>query len=87
MVADGADAVSGATDWASAFKAMDDGSAGSPPPVTASPGISLGKDDPDGECDATTGATPGVSTACKEFGLDDIGTVLTARGIKPPGQV
>ncbi|MCI8468434.1 MAG: hypothetical protein HFJ75_02875, partial [Eggerthellaceae bacterium] len=34
----GADAASGATNWADAFKALDDGSAGAPPPCPAAPG-------------------------------------------------
>lgn len=35
--------------------------------------------------DATTGATPGVATACKELGLDDMASLGRALGIKPPG--
>lgn len=88
------DAVSGPTSWADAFKVMDTGSAGAPPPVLAAPGESSpGKADPEkadsseGEdIDASTGATPGVATACKELGLDDMDAVLTACNIKPPGQ-
>ncbi|WP_165170384.1 hypothetical protein [Adlercreutzia sp. ZJ242] len=40
----------------------------------------------DGEVDATTGATPGVSAACKEFGMDDSAAFAASRGVKPPGQ-
>lgn len=36
--------------------------------------------------DATTGATPGVSTACKEFGMASLSDVIANMGIKPPGQ-
>lgn len=70
------DAVSHATNWADAFKEMDDGSAGAPPPTPGAPG----------ECDAVTGATPGVATACKELGLDDMANLAGKLGIKPPGQ-
>ena len=38
------------------------------------------------ECDAVTGATPGVATACKELGLDDMSYLVDQLGIKPPGQ-
>lgn len=70
------DAVSHATNWADAFRVMDDGSAGAPPPTPGAPG----------ECDAVTGATPGVATACKELGLDDMSCLVDQLGIKPPGQ-
>lgn len=155
---DGADAVSGPTSWADAFKVMDTGSAGAAPPVIAPPGASAsegaasdalaategaatragaapkgratasGEDEgrpvgtsadvrepraqvgPDEVLDATsgasvrlpaavevelvaeadapdaaTGATPGVATACKELGLDDMASLGRALGIKPPG--
>lgn len=36
--------------------------------------------------DATTGATPGVSTACKELGMASLSDVIANMGIKPPGQ-
>lgn len=36
--------------------------------------------------DATTGATPGVSAACKELGMASLSDVITDMGIKPPGQ-
>lgn len=36
--------------------------------------------------DATTGATPGVSTACKELGMASLSDVIADMGIKPPGQ-
>ncbi|WP_251212299.1 hypothetical protein [Adlercreutzia murintestinalis] len=71
------DAVSGATDWASAFKAMDCGQAGDVPECPAPPGAP--------SCDAATGATPGVASACRDLGLDDMASVLTDLGIKPPG--
>lgn len=37
--------------------------------------------------DATTGATPGVSAACKELGMASLSDVIADMGIKPPGQV
>ena len=36
--------------------------------------------------DATTGATPGVSAACKELGMANLSDVIADMGIKPPGQ-
>ena len=36
--------------------------------------------------DATTGATPGVSAACKERGMASLSDVSADMGIKPPGQ-
>ena len=36
--------------------------------------------------DATTGATPGVSAACKELGMASLSNVIADMGIKPPGQ-
>ena len=36
--------------------------------------------------DATTGATPGVSAACKELGMSSLSDVIANMGIKPPGQ-
>lgn len=74
------DATSGATSWADAFKVMDTGD-GPPPPAMPAPAGSA----PD-EVDAVTGATPGVASACKELGLDDIAAVVAACGIKPPGE-
>lgn len=114
------DADSGPTNWASAFKVMDTGSAGAPPPVNGAPGIAAhdsGKSDSpvsdvskgspasdnsdkgqkpssfaclkrgaDGEDpDTSTGATPGVSSACKEYGFDDMDKFISDLGIKPPG--
>lgn len=107
---DDADAVSGATNWADAFKVMDVGGAGEAPPVGAPPGVptdevpdgaagahpgfsAVGEDAsgegagaacPDG-ADAVTGATPGVASACKELGLDDMASLGASLGIKPPG--
>ena len=37
------------------------------------------------EVDASTGATPGVSSACKEHGFDDMNKLIADLGIKPPG--
>lgn len=86
---DDPDAVSAPTNWADAFKVMDDGSAGAPPPTPGAPGERLcgewGEQD-SGECDAVTGATPGVATACRELGLDDMANLAGKLGIKPPGQ-
>ncbi len=79
VVSDDPDAMSGPTNWADAFKAMDDGSHGAPSPVSAAPGAV-------GEPDAQTGATPGVATACKELGLNDMGSLADQLGIKPPGE-
>ena len=36
--------------------------------------------------DATTGATPGVSAACRELGMASLSDVIADMGIKPPGQ-
>ena len=36
--------------------------------------------------DAATGATPGVSAACKELGMASRSDVIADMGIKPPGQ-
>lgn len=36
--------------------------------------------------DAATGATPGVSAACKELGMASLSDVIANMGIKPPGQ-
>lgn len=103
--ADGADAESGPTNWADAFKVMDIGTAGAPPAVSGAPGVpaseiagsAKGKPSKpsnfaclkragDGEePDTSTGATPGVSAACKEHGLADMDALLAERGIKPPG--
>lgn len=80
LVSDGTDdvdAVSGATDWASAFKAMDCGQACPAPACPAPPGHAT--------CDAATGATPGVASACRELGLDDMDRMIADLGIKPPG--
>lgn len=97
---DASDADSGPTNWADAFKVMDTGSAGAPPPVGAAPGIAFEgsvrdakpssfaclKRGADGEApDTSTGATPGVSSACKEHGFDDMGKLIERLGIKPPG--
>lgn len=93
---DGADAVSGPTSWADAFKVMDTGFAGTPPPVTGAPGQPTEGDPATSsvpapangsaeKADAVTGATPGVSAACAELGLNDMEAVIRDRGIKPPG--
>lgn len=100
------DAVSGATNWADAFKVMDTGTGGAPPSAPP-PGMPAETDatraggksdaanplendsDLEGACgdvDAVTGATPGVATACKELGLDDMASLTETLGIKPPGQ-
>lgn len=73
--ADGVDAETGATDWAHAFAAIDPGT-NPAPPVAAPPGI-----DPD----TATGATPGVASACRELGLASLDSVVSERGIRPPG--
>lgn len=78
----GADGASGPTNWADAFKVMDTGSAGAPPPVPGAPGVAATEED----ADAATGATPGVASACKDLGLDDMACVAAKLGIKPPGQ-
>ena len=93
----GADAESGATSWAEAFKGMDDGARGAAPSIPAPPGaqapapkrssspfatLKSGDDD----TDTSTGATPGVSSACKEFGMGDSFAFAASLGIKPPGQ-
>lgn len=78
VASDDPDATSGATNWADAFKVMDDGSAGEAPPMMAAPGSTC-------ESDAVTGATPGVATACRELGLDDLANLTEQLGIKPPG--
>ena len=103
--ADAVDADSGPTNWADAFKVMDTGSAGSPPPVMGAPGVggmreggsnaapsakpssfACLKRGADGEePDTSTGATPGVSGACKEHGFDDMEKLIADLGIKPPG--
>lgn len=82
------DATSGATSWADAFKVMDTG-AGPPPPALSSPPgcvADAAKTQHDDEVDAVTGATPGVASACRELGLDDMASVAAACGIKPPGE-
>lgn len=89
----GADAESGATSWAEGFKKMDDGTAGAPPAVLAAPGAAPSRSRSPfatlkagtGDADTSTGATPGVSSACKELGLDDPAAVIANLGIKPPG--
>lgn len=81
LVSDGdADAESGPTNWADAFKVMDTGFAGDAPPIPGAPGAAPA------EVDAATGATPGVASACKDLGLDDMGSVAERLGIKPPGE-
>lgn len=42
---------------------------------------------PPGTCDpdAVTGATPGVASACREFGMASVDKVVSERGIRPPG--
>lgn len=37
--------------------------------------------------DEVTGATPGVASACKEFGMENSHEFAKSLGIKPPGQV
>lgn len=85
LIGGDADGASGATNWADAFKVMDTGSAGAPPPVPGAPGMS--SDAAACECDAATGATPGVASACKDLGLDDLESVSARLGIKPPGEL
>lgn len=96
---DDADAISGPTSWADAFKVMDTGFAGDAPPIPGAPGVSGVKPtheipssdhlanhgESDDECDATTGATPGVATACSELGLNDMSALQKKLGINPPG--
>lgn len=149
----GADAESGATSWADAFKGMDDGARGSAPSMPAPPGSAapgaqiadVAEDTPadatssasvwaddgasagssassgdgassdsepnanqapstpalapkrssspfatlksgDDDTDTSTGATPGVSSACKEFGMGNSFEFAASLGIKPPGQ-
>lgn len=36
--------------------------------------------------DASTGATPGVRSACKDLDMDNVDKVSERLGIKPPGQ-
>ena len=106
------DALTGPTVWGGAARAMDTGSAGTPPPMNGAPGMSSSdsklkesagggrgnsaKTKPsnfaclrrgaDGEeVDASTGATPGVSSSCKDHGLDDMSKLIADLGIKPPG--
>ena len=89
VVGEDPDALSAPTNWADAFKVMDDGSAGAPPPTPGAPGERSCRewDEQDSdECDAVTGATPGVATACRELGLDDMANLAGKLGIKPPGQ-
>lgn len=91
-----ADAESGPTNWADAFKVMDTGGGPAPPAMPAPAGsvAAASHDDTAGsttfdasqDVDAVTGATPGVASACKDLGLDDITTVAAAYGVKPPGQ-
>ena len=74
------DAVTGATSLADAAAAHDPGGAGggpSAPPPCPPPGTC----DPD----AVTGATPGVASACREFGMASVDKVVSERGIRPPG--
>lgn len=80
VVSDDPDAMSGPTNWADAFKAMDDGSSGTPPPIAGAPGSTR-------DVDARTGATPGVATACKELGLNDMESLASQLGIKLPGEL
>ncbi len=145
---DDADASSGPTNWGDAFKMMDTGSAGAPPPIGGAPGVASHADGDEGggeaadavagasadgdggddgaaastdgagapadtpdadtragqgaaarpssfaclkrgadgqEPDTSTGATPGVSSACKEHGFDDMEKLIAELGIKPPG--
>lgn len=87
---DDSDAESGPTNWADAFKVMDTGFAGDAPPIPAAPGVGTGASstsEDDAEPDAATGATPGVASACKDLGLDDMACVTEKLGIKPPGQI
>ena len=44
-------------------------------------------EEPTGTCDpdAVTGATPGVASACREFGMASVDKVVSERGIRPPG--
>lgn len=44
-------------------------------------------EDEDEDVDTTTGATPGVASACKDLGLTSPDKVSKQLGIKPPGVV
>lgn len=81
------DATTGPTDWAGRSIELErkmgmEGHAPAPPSESRRPGqIEAGY-----EIDATTGATPGVSAACKELGMASLSDVIADMGIKPPGQ-
>lgn len=68
------DAISAPTCWIS-----DDEELPSFPPA----GVPASESD----IDTKTGATPGVSAACKELGMSDPGDVQKKFGIKPPGEL
>lgn len=76
------DAVTGATSLADAAAALDPNHGASGP--TAPPSCP-----PPGACnadaDAVTGATLGVTSACRELGMSSVDDVVRERGIKPPG--
>ncbi len=86
----GVDAVSGATRWM-----VDDtcpvdptvpysGYDAAPPVPTGEPPARRPAGTAD-DVDATTGATPGMSAACRELGMATVEDVVGQLGIKPPG--
>ena len=82
------DATTGPTDWAGRSIELErkmgmEGHAPAPPSESRRPG----EIETTCEIDATTGATPGVSAACKELGMASLSDVIADMGIKPPGQV
>lgn len=96
---DDVDAVSAATNLAekaAQLEASKGVSASFPPPPAPAPaGMSAPVDNmPDMDnvfegqnvdCDAATGATPGVAAACQELGMSSLSDVVSELGIKPPG--
>lgn len=77
-----ADAVSGATSLSTVAASLGLDDREPYPPSCAPPGTTSksAKD-----IDVTTGATPGVASACKDLELDAIDKVSAQLGIKPPG--
>ena len=78
--AEDVDATTAATNIAEAAASFERGNL-APPPAAASPGVAPA----DEGVDTSTGATPGVSAACREFGMDDSLSFAEKLGIKPPG--
>lgn len=79
------DAESGATDWAHAF-ATEDSDTEALPFKTPPPGtVPEARQVRASATDTTTGATPGVASACRDLGLQSAERVARERGIKPPG--